>query len=89
MKLKDPRVSLANKPGRRGTHRSGSLDPDLMAQDRLDPDLISGVEARSDGWDRLGVEGGGAVAGAAACGSGSPERCDSGFPGLDFDAASA
>ena len=43
--------SLTKGAGRRGMLRSGSPDLDPMAQDRLDPDLISGVETRSDGWD--------------------------------------
>jgi len=43
------RVSLEKEPGRRGTRRSGPLDPDLMAWVLRALDLIGGAGSRSNG----------------------------------------
>ena len=86
-------VSYAKRAGRTGTRGFWPLDLDLRAKNRSARDLIVAVQIElggSDPWARgaaARVAGGDAP--AAACGSGSPECCDSGVPGLDFDAASA
>ena len=49
------RGSLTKKPGRRGMFESVRLDLDRMAQERLDPDLILGVDFRSGGRGLLGA----------------------------------
>ena len=77
MNLKDLRVSLANRPGRRGTRRSGSLDPDLMAWVLRALDLIGSADSGSDGQDGSGTRVGGAQTPvtfpAVAPNAGSPE----------------
>ena len=70
MNSKEPRDSLANKPGRTGISECGPLDHDLADQIGSGHDLIVTAGLRSEGSRSLGTRGGGGrIAGVGQSGT--------------------
>ena len=89
MNLGKLKGSLAKSNGRIGIFDSGPSDRDLADQIGSAHNLIGAVDSGSNGSGRRASGRRRESPATLLRGGRSPECCDSGVPGLDFDAASA